>query len=274
MSWRKEMFGVNKPIIALLHLGALPSDPKFKRGTPIKQVIDEARKDLHALQDGGVDGVLFSNEFSMPYQSNVEMVVPITMGRIIGELRSEIKVPFGVECEADPMATIDLAAAVEANFTRGTYTGGYVGDGGIVDTDIATLLRRKWSLGLDNLRMLYFLNNESDEYLVPANLPAQAQAIIFNCEPDAFCISGANAGIEANSDWITQVRDAIDRQVPVFANTGCRAENIKEKLAISDGACVGTAFKIEGKFKNHVDPARVKEFMEKVREYRAENKDA
>ena len=29
MSWTKEMFGVEKPVIALLHLNAFPGDPRF-----------------------------------------------------------------------------------------------------------------------------------------------------------------------------------------------------------------------------------------------------
>lgn len=39
------------------------------------KVVEHAREDLHALQDGGVDGILFfSNEFSLPYQRNMDMV--------------------------------------------------------------------------------------------------------------------------------------------------------------------------------------------------------
>ena len=64
---------------------------------------------------------------------------------------------------------------------------------------------------------------------------------------------------------------AKKKNVPVFCNTGCRADNIKEKLAISDGACVGTAFKVDGKFENLVDVNRVAEFMTQVQEYRKEN---
>ncbi len=267
MQWCKELFGVEKPIIALLHMRALPGDPQYKRNDTMKQVIEFARQDLHNLQDGGVDGVLFSNEYSMPYQKHVPFLIPSAMARVIGELMSEIRVPFGVDCEADAMATLDLAAATDASFIRGTFTGGYVGDIGIINTDIARLLRRKHDLGLDNLRMLYFLNSESDEYLAHRELPAIARSIIFTCKPDALCISGANAGLEANSSWIADVR-AVTNGVPVFCNTGCSAENIRQKLAISDGACVGTAFKVGGKFDNLVDGERVRQFMEQVMVYR------
>ena len=57
-------------------------------------------------------------------------------------------------------------------------------------------------------------------------------------------------------------------EIPVFCNTGCTKENIAEKLAQSDGACVGTAFKKDGKFENFVEKERVQEFMQAVKEYR------
>jgi len=43
---------------------------------------------------------------------------------------------------------------------------------------------------------------------------------------------------------------------------------VAEKLKISDGVCVGTSFKKDGKFDNHVDPGRVKELMAIVKNYR------
>ena len=56
----------------------------------------------------------------------------------------------------------------------------------------------------------------------------------------------------------------------VFCNTGCRKENICEKLTVADGAFVGTTFKVEGKFENFIDYYRVKDFMDIVKEFRGE----
>ena len=53
--WMKDMFGVDKPIIALLHLRALPGDPLYRREDSIEQVTETAQKELLALQEGGVD---------------------------------------------------------------------------------------------------------------------------------------------------------------------------------------------------------------------------
>lgn len=70
--WTKELFKVEKPIIALLHLRALPGDPLF--GGSMNAVIEKAREELNALQDGGVDGILIANEFSLPYEKRYPML--------------------------------------------------------------------------------------------------------------------------------------------------------------------------------------------------------
>jgi predicted TIM-barrel enzyme len=43
----------------------------------------------------------------------------------------------------------------------------------------------------------------------------------------------------------------------VFANNGVKAGNVLEQLKVADGGVVGTTFKYDGKFVNHVDQARV-----------------
>ena len=66
--WLEEIFKTKKPIIALLHLRALPGDPLFSKEDSMEKVIEIAKNELIALQNGGVDGVLIANEFSLPYE--------------------------------------------------------------------------------------------------------------------------------------------------------------------------------------------------------------
>ena len=95
-TWLDEVFGVRKPVIAMLHLSALPGDPGYDTAGGIAAVVDRARAELDALQTGGVDGVMISNEFSLPYLTKTEPITAITMARIIGELLSVLFVPYGV----------------------------------------------------------------------------------------------------------------------------------------------------------------------------------
>ena len=74
---------------------------------------------------------------------------------------------------------LELAAAVDAKFVRGTFCGVYVGDGGLYDNDFSALLRRKAALHLDELKMLYFINPESDRNLDTRPLADIASSTIF-----------------------------------------------------------------------------------------------
>ena len=274
MLWTEKMFGVKKPIIAMLHLDPLPGDPRWHQGDSMETVVEHAIADLRALQDGGVDGILISNEFSLPYQRHMDFVTPAAMAHVAGRLRSEIRVPFGVDCISDGQATIELAAAVGADFVRGTFCGVYVGDGGLYNNDFSALLRRKAALHLDSLKMLYFINPESDRNLDTRPLADIAKSTIFKAHPDGLCISANAAGQDVDDALIASVKEAAP-EVVVLANTGCRPDTIVKKLTHGDAAVVGTYFKENGRLENarlenvRVDEARVKEFMAVVRNFRA-----
>ncbi len=134
--WLREIFGTRKPVIAMVHLLALPGDPYFDAKGGMEAVIQHARRDLEALQAGGVDAVMFSNEASLPYLTKVETVTTASMARVIGELLGEIQVPFGVNVLWDPVASLDLAAATGAKFVREIFTGVYASDFGLWNTNV------------------------------------------------------------------------------------------------------------------------------------------
>ena len=265
--WTEEIFGTKKPVIAMCHLAALPGDPGFDNAGGMKLVIDWARKDLLALQKGGVDAVLFSNEFSLPYLTKVEAVAITCMARIIGELMADIKVPFGVNALWDPIASLDLAVAVDAKFVREVFTGVYAGDLGLWNTNCGAVVRHQHRIGAENVKLLFNIVPESARYLADREVVEIAKSTVFNARPDALCVSGLTAGVETDTQTLKSVKDAVPNTL-VFANTGVRAENVIEQLSIADGAVVGTTFKVEGKFENHVDETRVKAFMDEVKAFR------
>lgn len=266
--WTKELFGVEKPIIALLHLHALPGDPGCTES--MDEIVGHARADLHALQDGGVDGILFANEFSMPYQTKVDYITVAAMARIFGELKGEVRLPYGMNIVLNPLASVELAAATDAKFVRSAFTGAYTGEYGTYTPDIAALKRRLVALGRTDMRLLFKANPESDTFITQRDLSAVTRSIIFSSAPDALCVSGGSAGSETNIENIDLVRKvAMPAGVPVFCNTGCTAENVTEMLDHSDGVCMGTYFKKCGAFRENVDGDRVKAFMDIVKDYRS-----
>lgn len=268
MSWLKEVIGTEKAIIAMCHLDPLPGDPYYG-GSSMEKVIENARKDLIALQNGGVDAVMFSNEFSLPYLTNVETVTVAAMARVIGELKRDITVPYGVNVLWDPEKSLDLAAAVDAKFVREIFTGVYASDFGVWNTNVGRTIRHQHAIGASNVKLLFNIVPEAAKYMADRDIESIARSTVFNNRPDALCVSGLTAGSMTDTQTLKRVKDTVPDTV-VFANTGVRYENVEQQLSVADGAVVGTTFKIDGVFENHVDEARVRRFMDKVRAFRGE----
>lgn len=265
--WITEVFGCRKPIIAMCHFSALPGDPLFDKTGGMKNVIEWAQKDLTALQNGGVDAVMFSNEFSLPYMTRVETVTVAAMAYIIGELKSSIRIPFGVNVLWDPVASLDLAAATGALFIREIFTGVYASDFGIWNTNCGATVRHQHAIGAENVRLLFNIVPEAAQYMGDRDIVDIAKSTVFNARPDALCVSGLIAGAQTDVQTLKAVKKAVPETV-VFTNTGVHVDNVKEQLSIADGAVVGTTFKYDGAFDNHVDEARVKKLMGEVKSIR------
>jgi len=267
MKWLQEVFNVRKPVIAMCHLQPLPGDPGYDKEGGIAKVLDLARKDLKALQDGGVDAVMFSNEFSLPYLTTVEPITYTTMARIIGELKHDITIPYGVNVLWDPKASIDLAVATDALFVREIFTGVYASDFGLWNTNVGSVVRHRMHVGGEHVKLLFNIVPEAASYLGQRNIVDIAKSTVFNNKPDALCVSGLTAGAETDSSVLKAVKDAVPGTA-VFANTGVRLSNVQQQLSIADGTVTATTFKRDGVFENAVDVKRVKEFMDKVKEIR------
>jgi len=267
MSWVEDLFGVTKPIIAMCHLRAMPGDPGYDPGKGVGWVIDIARADLEALQSGGVDAVMFSNEFSLPYVTKEDIITVATMARVIGELRTMLKVPFGVNVLWDPMASIDLAVATGARFVREIFTGVYASDFGLWNTSSGEGIRHQHAIHGQGVRLLFNIVPEAATYLASRDVADIARSTVFNTNPDGLCVSGITAGVEASASVLRKVKEAVP-DTAVFANTGVRLSNVEEQLAVADGAVVGTTFKRDGHTWNEVEQKRVSAFMQKVRSLR------
>ncbi|CAN7478796.1 BtpA/SgcQ family protein [Mycolicibacterium frederiksbergense] len=266
-SWLDDVFAVQKPVIAMLHLAALPGDPGFDSAAGVRAVVDRAKEELAALQEGGVDGVMVSNEFSLPYLTKTEPITAITMARVIGELLPDFTVPYGVNVLWDGRASIDLAVATGAQWVREIFTGVYASDFGLWDTNVGEVARHRHRVGGAGVKLLFNIVPESAVYLADRDLASVTATTVFATKPDAICVSGLTAGASTDAQALRVVKDNAGA-VPVFVNTGVRAYNAAEQLSIADGAVVGTYFKKDGVFENRAVASRAAELMDAVKEFR------
>ncbi len=269
MNWLRTELGTEKPIIAMCHMPALPGDPDYDRTAGMQHVVDFVRRDAAALQGGGVDAIMFSNESSLPYLTNVDPITVAAMARVIGEVRREITVPFGVNVLWDPRASIDLAVSVEASFVREIFTGVYGSDFGLWNTDCGAVVRHRKAVAGENVRLIFNVVPEAAAYLGDRSLTELTRSTVFNARPDGLCVSGLTAGVETSADQLRIVKEAAG-DTPVFANTGVHVSNVASLLSVADGAIVGTSFKEDGYIWNAVDPDRVRSFMDTARSARGQ----
>lgn len=254
----QRVFGQIKPVIGMVHIGALPGTPLFD---PKLDLVAAARTELLALQDAGFDAVMFGNENDRPYEFKVDTASTATMAYIIGSLKPEITVPFGVNVLWDPMATVALGAATGADFVREIFTGTYASDMGSWDTNAGEAMRYRNRLGRSDMVMLYNVCAEFAHSLDQRSLPDQARSAVFSSIPDAILVSGQITGEAAAMSDLSAVK-AVLPDTPVLANTGVKHNSIAEVLSIADGCIVGSSIKVDGDTWNCIDPKRASSFME------------
>lgn len=262
-----RVFGSIKPVIAMVHLGALPGAPLHDPTGGVEAIIDAARKDLAALQAAGVDAVMFGNENDRPYELAVDTASTATMAYVIGRLRNEIRVPFGVNVLWDPMATMALAAATGAVFAREIFTGLYASDMGLWAPDAGKAMRYRNALGRSDLAMLYNVSAEFADSLDRRSLPDRARSAVFSSIADAVLVSGQITGEAAKLSDLEAVKKVLP-DTPVLANTGVKHVTVADVLRIADGCIVGSSLKVDGHTWNAVDPERAADFMAIVRKAR------
>jgi uncharacterized protein len=267
MSRFQQVFGDGKPVIAMVHLGALPGTPLHDADAGVEGIIAAARADLIALQSAGFDAVMFGNENDRPYEFRVDTASTATMAYVIGRLRGDITLPFGVNVLWDPMSTIALAAATGARFCREIFTGAYASDMGLWTPDAGAAMRYRDRLGARDVAMLYNVSAEFADSLDRRPLPDRARSAVFSSIPDAVLVSGQITGEAAALSDLEAVKRVLPT-TPVLANTGVKHDTVADVLRVADGCIVGSALKQDGDTWKPVDPDRARDFMDRVRAVR------
>ena len=258
-----DISGKAKTIIAMVHIRALPGAPDYDPAAGIDGLIDWARQDLHKLQDGGIDAVMFGNEFDRPYVLKATPESLAAMTAVVTALKPEIRVPFGVNYLWDPVATVALSAATGARFAREIFTGVYASDMGLWEPRCAEALRLRANLGCPDLKLLFNVNAEFATPLDARTTEQRAKSAVFSSLADAICVSGPMTGEAVEMHRLRKVKAAV-REVPVLANTGVTIDTVGDILSVADGCVVGTHLKVDGNTWNPVDGDRVRRFMDRV----------
>lgn len=260
------MFGVEKPIIGMVHLLPLPGAPGYDF-SGIEAVIDHALQDAEALVSGGVDGLIVENMWDLPYYVGMEvppeeMTAQAVAARAIVEA---VEVPVGINViHNGGRVTLAVALAAGADFIRVCLlTGARVWDTGELDHGCAAeLLRWRKNLGAEHIKIFADVDKKHSVAFPGIDLATHIEWTEFYLA-DALIVSGKMTGAAPELEKVRRAKELATR--PILMGSGTTANNIAQFLQYADGAIVGTDLKVDGIAENTVDVERVKRYMEAAR---------
>ena len=262
----QEVFNRPKPIIAMAHLQPLPGTPLYDADGGIDANVDAVLRDVEALQQAGVDAIMFGNEGDRPYVTRANPESLAAMAVVVTRVLPHVQVPFGINYLWDPVASVALAHASGAAFVREIFTGVYESDMGLWQPDAAAALRLRRNLGASCL-LFFNVNAEFASLIGDRDVATRARSAVFSALADGICVSGPMTGQAVAVSDMAAVKEVVG-EVPVIANTGVRLENVASVLDVADAAIVGTSLKQDGDTWKPVDVDRASRFMDAVRAFR------
>ena len=264
-----ELFGVEKPIVGMVHLWPLPGSPGYA-GHGMDTILQQARRDAELLLEGGVDGLIVENMWDLPYYVGGDVQLEaVTAQAVAARAIAEMAdVPVGANVIHNGWeAELAIAVAAGLDFMRiCILTGARLWDTGDLDAGCAAdLLRRRRELGAEHLKLFADVDKKHSVPFPGLDLETHIEWTEFY-RADALIVSGRMTGDAPPLDKVRRAKEAATR--PILMGSGTMAENIADFLQYADGAIVGSSLKVEGVAENPVDLGRVQRYMAAVRRVR------
>lgn len=250
-------------LIGVVHLVAMPGDPRHRGGT-FDDVFDAAMRDVRSLVDGGIDGIIVENLGSAPFPKGDASARTLPhhaamIGRVARASRALFEGALGVNClRNDGITALGIAAATGADFVRvNVHIGAYVTDQGLIEGEAFETLRYRQSLGTDTAILADVLVKHAQP-LVPISIQQAVDDTLKRGMASGVIVSGRATGAPAAPDEVRAVRVAAG-SAPVFLGSGFSIDSVDDLAQHLDGAIVGTWLKHDGLLGNPIDPKRVRE---------------
>lgn len=271
-----SLFSVPKPIVGMVHLGKLAGQRGF---ISEMSVIEAARVDIQAWQDGGISGLILENWQEDALGATIPNERIASMERVCQVLTQWITVPFGINVlNNDYDAAFRIAHTVGASFIQMdvlvdivrsdfTYNDAAKRHPFIVDVHGDDVRQSAKKYGVSDIPIIASIHPKHYQ-LVDASKTIEQSAIqAEQCGVGGIVLTKAT-GVAPVIDTISRVRRAVS--TPIGIGSGLTDINASALLSHADFAIVGTFAKVDSITDNPVDSARVKRLMHVVYDIRKE----
>ena len=264
----EDLFKTTKPIIGVIHVGALPGTPASSLG--VEALTELAVREAALYRDGGVDGLMVENMHDVPYlRGGVGPEVVAAMAIVARAVKSEAGLPVGVQILAGAnLESVAVAHAAGLDYVRvEAYAFAHVADEGLIQSSAAELLRFRRKIGAEGVRVWADVKKKHSAHAITADVSlGETCATVEFMRGDAVIVSGSATGEPPRAADVSEAKSHC--QIPVLLGSGVTPENVAEFYTDADGFIVGTYFKERGLWSNTVEPARVERLVEAVRRLR------
>lgn len=265
-----DLFGVDKPIIGMVHLWPLPGAPGYA-GYGMDTILDRARRDAETLLSGGVDGLIIENMWDLPYYVGSDVPLEAVTAQAVAARSvvdmvsgSDSPVPVGINVVHNGgLVELAIALAAGASFIRVCIlTGARLWDTGELDHGCAAdLLRRRKDLHAENIKLFADVDKKHSLPFPGLDLETHIEWTEFY-RADGLIVSGRMTGDAPPLEKVRRARELATR--PILMGSGTSADNVASFLEFADGAIVGSSLKVGGVAENPVDLERVQRYMAAV----------
>ena len=230
----KEVFGVNKPIIGMLHMTGYGADEKM----------EIAKKEIEIMYRNGVNAVLVEN-----YYGGAEDVQNAL--KYLQENYPDKA--YGVNMLGFPEMAFDMARKYGAKFVQIDSVCGHLKP----KDDVKYALKLEKLMGDHDIFLLGGVRFKYQSVRSGRSLEEDLKIGSERCDA---IVTGEGTGISTDLEKIKTFRTILG-DFPLIVGAGMTADTAQEQLTYSDGAIVGSYFKESGITDNPVDEKRVQDFI-------------
>ena len=261
MDTSKSLFKSRKPVIAMIHVGALPGTPASSLA--LKEIEAQALREAKIFHEAGVHGLMLENMHDTPYlRGGVGAEIVAAMAIIARAVKDACALPCGIQIlAAANIEAMAVAHTAGLDFIRAEgFAFAHVADEGIIQSSAAELLRYRRRIGAERIQVWADVKKKHSAHSITADvgIGETAHAVEF-MRGDAVIVTGAVTGDAPKPNDISEVKGKT--HLPVYLGSGVTASNLNEFFGSADGFIVGSEFKVDGHWAGAVDAKRVKRFM-------------
>lgn len=261
MSTPGPRFTSTKPVIAMIHVGALPGTPAS--GSTLAALEQQAVREAKIFRAAGVHGLMLENMHDTPYlRGGVGPEIVAALAILARAVKSAGNLPCGIQILAGAnREALAVAHAAGLDFIRAEgFAFAHVADEGIIESSAAELLRYRRAIGAERVQVWADVKKKHSSHAITADLGIgeTAHAVEF-MRGDAVIVTGSVTGEPPRRTDLLEVKSRT--RLPVYLGSGVTEKNLKQFFPAADGFIVGSHFKEGGHWSRAVDAKRVEQFM-------------